>query len=142
MERLNIESTQPDAYTERDENLLTALANSAAIAFENARLYKSELARREQAEILRTATACLSTALDLNILYQIILDFVAKLVPYDCASIEIMNQGCLEIVAERGFPAGDQRIGQKHIWDPSNWGEWNDLWKNQQKPMILPRCAV
>ena len=59
---LNIESTQLDAYTERDESLLTALANSAAIALENARLYKSELARREQAEILRTATASLSTA--------------------------------------------------------------------------------
>ena len=62
---LNIESTVPNAYSERDENLLTALANSAAIALENARLYKSELARREQAETLRTATASLSTALEL-----------------------------------------------------------------------------
>jgi sigma-B regulation protein RsbU (phosphoserine phosphatase) len=46
---INIQSTQVDAYTERDENLLTALANSAAIALENARLYKFELARRKQA---------------------------------------------------------------------------------------------
>ena len=134
---LNVESPQLDAYTERDESLLTALANSAAIAFENARLYKSELARREQAEILRTATASLSTALDLNILYQIILDSVAKLAPYDRASIETMEQGSLKIMAERGFPVGSPRIGQKHTWDPGIWGEWNDLWKAQHKPMIL-----
>ncbi|HLO32470.1 MAG TPA: GAF domain-containing protein [Anaerolineales bacterium] len=135
---LNIESTDPDAYTDRDENLLTALANSAAIAFENARLYKSELARREQAEALRTATAALSTALDTNTLYEIIFDSIAKLVPYDSASIEIANQDWLEIVAVRGHPEGQGHIGQKYFWDASTWGEWDDLWSDQHKPMILP----
>ncbi|MGB8983885.1 MAG: GAF domain-containing protein, partial [Anaerolineales bacterium] len=134
---LNIESTQLDAYTERDESLLTALANSAAIAFENARLYKSELARREQAEILRTATGSLSTALELAALYQIILDSAAKLVPYDGASIETMNQGHLEIVAERGLLAGNGQIGQRDTWDSVKWGEWSDLWRHQDQPMIL-----
>ncbi|HLO16359.1 MAG TPA: GAF domain-containing protein [Anaerolineales bacterium] len=134
---LNIESTQPNAYAERDENLLAALANSAAIAFENAHLYKSELARREQAEILRFATASLSTALEINTLYEIIFDSIAKLVPYDSASIEIMNQNCLEIVAIRGHPEGHGHIGLKYSWDASEWGEWNDLWQDQHKPMIL-----
>jgi PAS domain S-box-containing protein len=134
---LNIESTQLDAYTKRDENLLTALANSAAIAFENARLYKSELARREQAETLRAATASLSTALELSNLYKIILDSVAKLVPYDRAFIQVMNQDCLETVAGQGLIVGDQSIGQKHPWNPSEWGEWNELWQNQDKPMII-----
>ncbi len=99
---LNIESIYADAYTERDENLLAALANSAAIALENARLYKSELARREQAETLRVATASLSTALDIPTLYEITLDSAAKLVPYEFAFIETMKRGCVEIVAERG----------------------------------------
>jgi PAS domain S-box-containing protein len=133
---LNVESTQPDAYTERDESILTALANSAAIALENARLYKSELARREQAEILRTATASLSSALDLHSLYEIIFSSVAKLVPYDRASIEIVSQGFREVVAESGFP-DSQRIGQKSPWDSSRWDEWNCRSENQQKPMVL-----
>jgi len=135
---LNIESKEPDAYTDRDENILMALANSAAIAFENARLYKSELARREQAETLRMATASLSTALDINVLYEAIFDSIAKLVPYDSASIEIINQDCLEIVAIRSHPEGSQHIGRKYLWDASQWGEWNDLWQDQHKPMILP----
>jgi PAS domain S-box-containing protein len=134
---LNIESKEPNAYTERDENLLTALANSAALAFENAHLFKSELARREQAETLRTVTASLSTAPDINTLYEIIFDSIAKLVLYDSASIEIINQGCLEIVAIRGHPEGDQHIGLKYVWDASQWGEWNDVWQDQHKPMIL-----
>jgi len=134
---LNIESRDPDAYSDRDENLLTALANSAAIAFENAHLYKSELARREQAENLRIATASLSTELNINKLYEIIFDSIAKLVPYDSASIEIINQDCLEIVAIRDHPEGYQHIGLKYSWDVSKWGEWNELWQDQHKPMIL-----
>ncbi len=133
---INIQSTQLDAYTERDESLLTALANSAAIALENARLYKSELARREQAEILRTATASLSTAPDLHSLYQIILEAMAKLVPYDRAFIEITNHDCPEIVAGVGFPA-DWRIGQPYLRDPNQWAEWNSLPENQQKTLVV-----
>ena len=134
---LNIESIHPNAYQERDENLLTALANSAAIAFENARLYKSELARREEAKSLRMATASLSTALDISALYEIIFNSMAKLIPYDSASIEIINQDCSEIVALRGHPDGQQHIGRTYSWDASQWGDWNDLWKDQHKPMIL-----
>jgi PAS domain S-box-containing protein len=133
---INIESTQSNAYTERDESLLTALANSAAIALENARLYKSELARREQAEILRAATASLSAVMDLNSLYQTILNSAAKLVPYDRASIEIVNQGCREVVAESGFP-NSQRIGRRYPWNPSQLGEWNSLSRDQQNLVVL-----
>ncbi|MGZ9226874.1 MAG: GAF domain-containing protein, partial [Anaerolineales bacterium] len=129
--------TEPDAYTERDENLLTALATSAAIAFENARLYKFELARRKQAETLRTATASLSAALDLDTLYQIILDSIANLVAYERASIEVIHQGCLEIMASRGYPADERPVGKKYPWDSEQWGEWGDVWKNQQKPLFL-----
>jgi PAS domain S-box-containing protein len=133
---LNIESTVPNAYSERDENLLSALANSAAIALENARLYKSELARREQAEILRSATASLSTALELPALYEIILNSVEKLVPYDHASIEIVKQGCLELVTERGA-FKDGPIEQKKAWESKRWDDWKDLWKDQFRPLIL-----
>jgi PAS domain S-box-containing protein len=133
---LNIESTYINAYSERDENLLSALANSAAIALENARLYKSELARREQAETLRTATASLSTALDIQSLYQIILDAAAKLVPYAYASIELLKQGCLEMVAQRGH-LDSKPIEQKRAWNSNQWDNWKDVWKEQYRPIIL-----
>ncbi len=49
---LNIETSQPDAYTEKDEDLLTALASSAAIAFENARLFQEQNQRSKIIEAL------------------------------------------------------------------------------------------
>ena len=133
---LSIESIYPNAYSERDENLLAALANSAAIALENARLYKSELARREQAETLRAATAALSTALDIHTLYGIILDSAAKLVPYDHASIEIVQQGCLELVAEQGHRA-EIEIKRKKAWNSKRWDDWKDMWQDHYRPIIL-----
>jgi len=56
---ISVESEAADAFTEQDERLLATLANQAAIAFENARLYQAaqqELAERKRAEsALRTS---------------------------------------------------------------------------------------
>lgn len=120
---INIETTEPNAYSERDESLLTALANSVAIAFENAGLYESELVRREQAETLQAVTSSLSTSLDINILYRIILDSLSKLVRYESASIFLERaDGDMEIVAAAGFPETEKIVGRK-VQKSAKWDE-------------------
>ena len=56
---ISVESERPDAFTADDERLLATLANQAAVAFENARLYQAiqvELAERKRMEdALRTS---------------------------------------------------------------------------------------
>jgi PAS domain S-box-containing protein len=56
---ISVESEQADAFSPQDERLLATLANQAAVAFENARLYQAaqrELAERNRAEsALRTS---------------------------------------------------------------------------------------
>jgi PAS domain S-box-containing protein len=50
---ISVESEVPDAFSEQDERLLATLANQAAIAFENARLYETvqkELSERRRAQ--------------------------------------------------------------------------------------------
>ena len=50
---ISVESETPDAFTEQDERLLATLANQAAIAFENARLYQAaheEILERTRAQ--------------------------------------------------------------------------------------------
>ena len=42
---INVESTRKNAYGDKDEEILNALASSAAIAFENARLYQDQTRR-------------------------------------------------------------------------------------------------
>ena len=116
---LNIESLEPDAYTERDENLLTALANSAAIAFENARLYKSEQKRRQEAETLRQAASVISSTLDPKGVVKEILVALKQVIPYDSATVFFHEEDKLRIVMVQGaanaeslvnrtFPADDE----------------------------------
>lgn len=51
---INVESERLDAFSEADENLLTTLANQAAIAIENARLFTSVRTQREELRSLAT----------------------------------------------------------------------------------------
>ncbi len=100
------------------------LAQQAAIALENARLYEAELKRREQAEALREVTASLSTTLDINTLYQIILDSLSQLIPHDSSSILLEHSlDEMEVVAARGFPDTSGIIGK--IFNKT--AKWHDL---------------
>ncbi|HLA08193.1 MAG TPA: PAS domain S-box protein, partial [Anaerolineales bacterium] len=45
---LNVESAQPDAFSEHDERLLTTVANVAAVSIQNARLLKETSLRRDR----------------------------------------------------------------------------------------------
>lgn len=73
---INVETTEREAYTEKDEEILTALASSAAIAFENARLYQEQARRSSIIEALsdianEIATKIATTPDSLPILEQI-----------------------------------------------------------------------
>lgn len=49
---INVETSQPEAYSEDDERLLIALAGPAAVAIENARLFRSLTEQRERLRAL------------------------------------------------------------------------------------------
>ncbi|HSM71453.1 MAG TPA: GAF domain-containing protein, partial [Anaerolineales bacterium] len=132
---INIETTQLNAYTQSDENLLTALANSAAIALENARLYEGADIRRQEAESLQEATASLSIHIEIEPLLDQILDSALKIVPHDSASIflETKSGNDMEIVAARGFPENNEVVGRvvpKSV-------KWHEL-ALSHTPLILP----
>ena len=110
------------------------LAQQAAFALENARLYEAEFKRREQAEILREVTAQLSTTLDINVLYQIILDSLSQLIPHDSASIFLEHgHDEMEIVAVRGFPNPSEIIGKKFY----KTEKWHELALNRSA-LVMP----
>ena len=110
------------------------LAQQAAFALENARLYQKELERREQAEILREVTAQISTTLDINKLYQIILDSLSKLIPHDSSSIFLeRDPDEMEIVAARGFQNPASLIGKTF----HRTSKWHELALNRSA-LIMP----
>jgi len=108
---LNVESRRTNAFREEDLAFFTAIAGELAIALENARLYQQEQRRREEAESLYRAAQAMTTTLDLQEVLERILTELQNVVPYDSASVQLLREGKLEIIAGRGFPHSEEILG-------------------------------
>ncbi|MEW6401558.1 MAG: GAF domain-containing protein, partial [Chloroflexota bacterium] len=128
---LNVESKQPDAFTEADERLLITIAGGVATALERLRFFELEQMRRAEAEALREATAALTATVELPEVFETILQTLSKLVPCASTSIELIDGDQVEIVAQCGFPREYNIIGTRFPHEPNRWG--TDLWE----PIIL-----
>jgi PAS domain S-box-containing protein len=141
----NVESKAFDAFDDEDEQFLNTVAGSLGTALERLRLvkeeqrrakesYESELARREYAETLQEVIASLSTTLDIQALYQTILDSLPKLVNHDSTSIFLeYENGDMEIVAARGFATNTENVVGRKIQKSAKWHEL----ALARKPLIM-----
>lgn len=131
---INAESLKINAFTEDDEQLLSTIANTLATAMEKLRLIDEEKKQRQEAETLREATASLTTSVELEVLYELILDAVTKLIPFDSASIGIFDQGYIKIVAGRSSKGHKVCIDTKYLFNPSLLENSESL----REPIIIP----
>ncbi|GAB4505197.1 MAG: hypothetical protein Fur0043_21920 [Anaerolineales bacterium] len=113
---INVGSKEADAFSEGDERLLYTIAGTLATAFEKLRLLEDEQRRRQEAELLHEATAALTGSLDLPVLYEAILENLAKMVPYDSASMTLVDGDNLTLVAGRGLPEGYDWVGKRFVF--------------------------
>lgn len=90
---MNIAFNKPYAFDEDDLRILELLADQAAIALQNARLFTSERQHRLQAEILRSAVTSLGQTLQLNTVLDSLLDYLQQLIPYDSATVFMLESG-------------------------------------------------
>jgi len=132
---LNIESRKPNAFQEEDLAFFTAIAGELAIALQNARLYQQEQRRREEAESLYRAAMAMTTTLDLQEVIDRILTELQHVVPYDSASVQVLREGKLEIIAGRGFPNLHEVLGV--IIDPTSGDNPNGQVIQTRIPVIL-----
>jgi len=83
---MSVAYSQPHAFSEPELRQLELLADQAASAIENARLFQAERVAREQAEALQEAASSLLTpGLDREQALQLILEQLARVVEYDSA---------------------------------------------------------
>lgn len=128
---LNLDSRIPGFFNEEHAAIAQTFANQAAVAIENTRLFELEQRRRREAEQLSLATSSLTATLDINDLYEIILDWLQKLAPFDSASI-MLNQGDnLRLAAKRNLPE-EYHIGRE--FPITN--KWRHVAENR-KPLII-----
>ncbi len=118
---MNIAYPAPRVFPESELRVLRLLADQAAIAIENARLFESERIAREQAEALREVAGILNADLEQERLLRLILDQLARVVSYDSASVMLLSDRTLQIAAGRGFRSEHQNLtpfdleGLKHL---------------------------
>ncbi|MBI1877656.1 MAG: GAF domain-containing protein [Chloroflexi bacterium] len=107
---LDIQSDQVAAFRLDDLPVFQSLADQVATAIQNAFRYQNEKIRRQLAEALHEVSQVLSRTLDLAEVLNLILEYLAKSVPYDRALVMLQNKDELEVAAARGFPADVQPL--------------------------------
>ncbi len=90
---ISIESEQPNAFSEADERLAATLANQAAIALENARLFEETRQRAlEQGIIHQASQSLLTSRLDPQSVYRSMHEAVSQIMPCDAFSIVLEEE--------------------------------------------------
>ncbi|MEW6286796.1 MAG: GAF domain-containing protein [Chloroflexota bacterium] len=116
-----LDGKQRGQFDEHHARLAVTFADQVAIALENAQLFSSlqaELEERKrlirelelkniESETLRESAAIVVATLEQNEAVDRILEQLERVIPYDSASVQLINGNMLEIVRERGFTLGD-----------------------------------
>src|SRR5260221_11334321 len=101
---LNVESLSPNNFTESDERLLKGLADLAVVALQNAQAYEREKRLAAEAQILNEISQEITSQLDLNRVFNLILENALELTHSTLGSLHLYEPHLdeLRMVAERG----------------------------------------
>lgn len=128
---LNLESAQPNGFTNDHLTQLQLFATYAATAIQNARLFAAEREQRQFAEVLNLAIAALEHLTDFDELMADLFDNLALVVPYDAANVFIEEEGIMHVAYQRGWAERGQDIAW---WNALNLPlDYYPLWAAQNQ---------
>jgi len=117
------------------------LADQAAVAIENTRLYREQHTHRRQAEALRRSALALVSTIKLDEVIDRILNELQQVVPYDSASVQLLKGDYLEIIDGRGHSNPDQIVGHRFYLGDQETSLLNKRVIETKKPMIIDNTA-
>lgn len=103
---LTLVHTLPGYFGEGDLALLKAIADQAAIAIDNARLFAAEQRRRALSDTLQQVSRTINQTLDLDSVLPLILEQLGRVIRSDSSAILLRDTtggNHLRVVAARGF---------------------------------------
>jgi PAS domain S-box-containing protein len=116
---LTLVHPQVGRFTEDDLALLKAIADQAGIAVENARLFAGEQERRRFASTLREIAQTVNSTLEPAQVFTAVLEQLERVVGYDSASIFLLEDNRLRLVAGRGFRDAEAAASVTIPFEPS-----------------------
>ncbi|NJN98012.1 MAG: GAF domain-containing protein [Anaerolineales bacterium] len=100
---LMVTATQIDYFDESDLAMLRIIADQAAFAIINARLFKAEQRRHRLADTLASVARTINSTLDLKEVLYLILEQLALVIDYNSSAILLLEDNVLSVRAARGF---------------------------------------
>ncbi len=120
--------------TELEGRVTERTTELEVLYLEQTKLVEAERSQRELAETLREAGAIVASTLDMEHAIQQILPQLARVIPYDSASVQLLTDGTLEIVGGRGWVQYNTVLGYRF---PVPGPNPNSLVVEQKRPIIL-----
>ncbi|HLB49265.1 MAG TPA: GAF domain-containing protein [Anaerolineales bacterium] len=100
---LSVADYAPRRFSADNLRLLELIANVTAQALERAQLFDAEREQRELAQALREIGEMLSATLDFDAVLDLLLEQVARVVPYDSANVMLVEDNQARIARMRGY---------------------------------------
>jgi len=136
---LDIQSTQINAFDEKQIPLLEALAANISTAIRNANLYRSERWRRQVGDSFRDVAGLLSSNVDLDTLLDSILSELGRNLPCDASAIWLLDSRldqdgnpCMNLAAVQGIDPAQL----KNYCPKENVRAWLDQMLASHEPVI------
>ncbi|MCP4360171.1 MAG: response regulator [Chloroflexi bacterium] len=107
---------------------------------ERTRVEASEHEQRQLAEALREVGIALSSVLDFDRLLNLLLDQIARVMPYDTANVMLVHGDTIEIGVTRGY-GQDLRLGVPQRFSISKMPSLQQM-VDTEKPLIISNTAV
>jgi len=104
---LDIQSDQTNAFTEDDQMMFEAVADTMAAAIRNADLYRSEQWRRQVSDSLRDVAGLVSDNVGVDEVLEMILSELDRNLPIDISAIWLLQDDELCLSAVHGADAGE-----------------------------------
>ncbi len=136
----SLDSTRERAFKPFEVEICQMLAEQAAVAIGNSRLFDAEAKRRQEAETLREAALALIADLNPDKVIARILGELRKVVPYDSASVQLLKGNRLEIIDGEGFPNLDELKG--HSFPVNGENPNREVWLKKAPVIALDAPAV
>jgi GAF domain-containing protein/ActR/RegA family two-component response regulator len=137
------DNQNPYRFTPDDVETAMLLGNYAAIAIENARLLETEREQRTLAEALREVGAALSATLSFDTILDLLLEQVARIVPYDTGNLFLVEQGYARAVRTKGHAQFGAKIAEqaaKVVFELATTPNLRQM-VDAKQPLIIPDTA-